>query len=101
YKPRSRLRRKPNRLFSMPDNNIRSMKQKPFTPPATPPTELTTYIGTPPGDGALISLQSLLSGHSRRKMLPDIADIEFSIRFKCVKILHSMSLHSITSSAEV
>ncbi len=32
----------------MPENNIRSVKQKPFTPPATSPTELTTYIGTPP-----------------------------------------------------
>ena len=42
------MRRKPNRLFSMPENNIRSVKQNPFTPPATSPTELTTYIGTPP-----------------------------------------------------
>ena len=32
----------------MPENNIRSVKQNPFTPPATSPTELTTYIGTPP-----------------------------------------------------
>ena len=33
----------------MPENKIRSVKQKPFTPPTTSPTELTTYIGTPPG----------------------------------------------------
>ncbi|CAB0989174.1 hypothetical protein FRC0493_00902 [Corynebacterium diphtheriae] len=46
--PQSRLCRKPNRPFSMPENNIRSVKQKPFTPPTTSPTELTTYIGTPP-----------------------------------------------------
>ncbi|CAB0580912.1 transposase-like protein [Corynebacterium diphtheriae bv. mitis] len=46
--PQSRLRRKPNQPFSMPENNIRSVKQKPFTPPTTSPTELTTYIGTPP-----------------------------------------------------
>lgn len=32
----------------MPENKIRSVKQKPFTPPTTSPTELTTYIGTPP-----------------------------------------------------
>ena len=32
----------------MPENNIRSVKQNPFTPPAASPTELTTYIGTPP-----------------------------------------------------
>ncbi|GAB6952045.1 hypothetical protein JCM12107_10260 [Corynebacterium simulans] len=44
------MRRKPNRLFSMPENNIRSVKQNPFTPPAASPTELTTYIGTPPDD---------------------------------------------------
>ena len=31
----------------MPENKIRSVKQKPFTPPTTSPTELTTYIGTP------------------------------------------------------
>ena len=40
----------------MPENNIRSVKQKHFTPPATSPTELTTYIGTPPPliDGAVV-----------------------------------------------
>ena len=32
----------------MPENNIHTSKQKPFIPPATSPTELTTYIGTPP-----------------------------------------------------
>ena len=32
----------------MPENNIHTVKQKPFIPPTTSPTELTTYIGTPP-----------------------------------------------------
>ncbi|MHD0140081.1 hypothetical protein ACQX4W_11235, partial [Corynebacterium diphtheriae] len=33
---------------SVPENNIAEVKQKPFTPPTVSPTELTTYIGTPP-----------------------------------------------------
>ena len=47
----------------MPENNIRSVKQNPFTPPATSPTELTTYIGTPPD--AVFSVENGLdfSGH--------------------------------------
>ena len=31
----------------MPENNIHNVKQKPFTPPTSPPAELTTYLGTP------------------------------------------------------
>ncbi|WP_206744905.1 hypothetical protein, partial [Corynebacterium diphtheriae] len=42
------LRRPPSRLLSVPENNIAEVKQKPFTPPTVSPTELTTYIGTPP-----------------------------------------------------
>ncbi|TBX15504.1 hypothetical protein BUW94_10080, partial [Corynebacterium diphtheriae] len=45
------LRRPPSRLLSVPENNIAEVKQKPFTPPTVSPTELTTYIGTPPRKG--------------------------------------------------
>lgn len=46
------MRSKPNRLLKVPENNIYETKQKPFIPPTSPPTELTTYIGTPPLAGS-------------------------------------------------
>ncbi|PCC83522.1 hypothetical protein COM45_04055 [Corynebacterium accolens] len=56
----------------MPENNIRSVKQNPFTPPATSPTELTTYIGTPPDGPKKVPVEHSLT----RKYWPDPTELD-------------------------
>ncbi|MCI6206965.1 MAG: hypothetical protein MR654_08675, partial [Corynebacterium glucuronolyticum] len=62
----SRLRRKHNRLISMPSkNNINTTTQTTNAPPSTAPAELTNYIGTPP----------------KRTQLPEELSAEVSVFF--------------------